>query len=198
MAPGDLATLEAVRAYLRGSVPVPADDEAMVEGLITAVSAAFVSEACCDVLTATYTDTFDGDGTAEKWLKNYPVTGVDTVAVDDVSISERAAIGEDGWVLSDADGGKIELVGSCFTKGVKNCSVGYSAGYGATAPADVAQAVVDQVAYLYKSKERVGISNETTSAGGSVTYLGAWKAQQGDGGQTPLFAATVARYRRVA
>jgi hypothetical protein len=198
MADGDLATLEAVRAFLRGSVPVPLEDEPVVATLITAVSEMFVSATSCEVLTASRTDTFDGTGAAERWLAHYPVVSVESVDVDGEPVSERAAIGEDGWVLSDADGGKLELVGSCFTRGVKNCVVVYTAGYGATPPADVAQAIVDQVAYLYKMKDRIGITNESTQSGGAVTYLGGWTAQQGKDGLTPLFAATVARYRRVS
>jgi hypothetical protein len=51
---------------------------------------------------------------------------------------------------------------------------------------------------LYKAKDRIGVSNESTSAGGSVSYMGGWTAQQGKAGMTPLFLATVERYRRVA
>ena len=73
----------------------------------------------------------------------------------------------------------------------------YTAGSGRRLLADIDQAIVDQVAYLYRGKERVGVSNESTAAGGSVTYLGGWKAQAGGDGKTPLFLAMVERYRRV-
>lgn len=197
MATGDLTTMAAVRAYLRGSVPVPVDDEPLVESLISSVSAEFVAETGTGVFNASFTQPFDGDGSSEKWLGNYPVVSIESVDVDGVQVTERPAIGEDGWILADADGGKLELVGSVFTKGVKNCSVQYTAGYGATVPLDVSQAVVDQVAYLYKAKDRIGISNESTQSGGAVTYLGGWQNQQGKDGQTPVFAAAVKRYRRV-
>ncbi|MEI7705392.1 MAG: hypothetical protein WCK73_12435, partial [Deltaproteobacteria bacterium] len=197
MATGDLSTTAAVREYLAGNVPVPLGDETLLSGLITAVSSQFKSETGTDVITASKSQTWSGAGGAKVFLEHYPVVSVTTVEVDGAAVSERAAIGEDGWVLSDAATGKLELVGYTFTCGVANCSVTYTAGLGATAPADIDQAVVDQVAYLYKMKDRVGITNESTQAGGSVTYQGGWQAQQGKAGQTPGFAAAVARYRRV-
>jgi hypothetical protein len=198
MAAGDLTTLEAVRAYLRGSVPVPQDDETLLEGLVTAVSKLFVSETGQAVLTQEYTDTWNGEGETKVFLEEYPVLSVTRLTVDGVAVPARTIVGGSGWVMSDADVGRVELVGYTFSPGVANCVVVYSSGLGATAPADIAQAVIDQVAFLYKSKERIGIANESTQAGGSVGYLGAWSAQQGKAGMTPLFAATVDRYRRVA
>lgn len=198
MAAGDLTTLESVRAYLKGQVPVPVDDEPLIAGLITAVSQLFASETGTGVLTAVVTETRNGDGGAKVFLEQYPVVSVESVEVDGEALPARAAVGESGWVLTDPTTGKLELVGYSFNEGLANVVVSYTAGYGSEAPADVAQAVVDQVAYLYKAKERIGIANEATQGGGSVGYLGAWTAQQGKDGQTPLFTATVARYRRVA
>ncbi len=198
MAAGDLTTIEAVRAYLRGTVPVPEADESLLEGLITAASQLFASESGTGVLTAAVEETRNGDGGAKLFLERYPVVSVESVEVDGEAISERAAIGGSGWVLTSRETGRLDLVGYTFSEGLANVVVNYTAGYGDDAPADVGQAVVDQVAYLYRQKDRIGVANESTQAGGSVSYLGAWTAQQGKGGQTPLFQATVARYRRVA
>lgn len=197
MADGDLTTPAAVRAYLKGQVPVPLDDEPLIEALVTAASQLFVSETSREILTGPRTDTHSGDGGTKLFLNHYPVVSVETVLVDDVQVDERPAVGEAGWVLSDPASGKLEMVGSTFSPGAANVVVEYTSGYGASAPADVAQAVLDQAAYMYRQKDRIGIANESTQAGGSVGYLGAWTAQQGKGGQTPLFAATVARYRRI-
>ena len=194
-----LTSIEAVRAYLTGSVPVPAGDEPLLESLISSVSEMFEADIGCPVLTASYTDTWNGDGGTYRLLNQYPVgtIGATAVLVDGDVIVKRPSIGEDGWVLTSADIGKLELVGYTFAVGKANCVVTYTAGLGAQAPADIDQAIVDQVAYLYKGKERVGISNESTSSGGSVTYLGGWKAQMGGDGKTPLYLATVERYRRL-
>lgn len=198
MASGDLTTLDAVRAYLKGQVPVPVDDETtLIPGLITAVSKMFASEAGSPILNTAQVQTWNGSGETKIFLEQYPVISVESVEVDGVAVPERTAVGESGWVLSSATTGKLELVGYAFDSGVANCVVNYTAGYGAAAPADVDQAVVDQVAYLYRQKDRVGVANESTQGGGSVSYLGAWQAQQGKAGQTPLFSATIERYRRV-
>ena len=198
MAIGDLSTTATVREYLAGNVPVPLGDEALLAQLVTDVSVLFVSEAGRPILTADYIDTFDGSDATRIYLLHYPAIGVDTVSVDGVEIPERSTVSGSGWVLSDAASGRLDLVGGySFAAGIANCAVAYSAGYGATAPADVSRAVVDQVAYLYRMKDRVGVANESTQGGGSVSYLGSWQAQQGKAGQTPGFAAAVARYRRV-
>ena len=202
MAAGDLTTIDAVKAYLTGSVPLNSDDDALLSSLITAVSKMFVSETGNPIISAGYTDTWSGDGGARRFLKEYPVLTVAAqapalpVMVDGVAIPARTTTDGDGWVLTDAEIGQLELVGYTFASGLANCSVTYTAGLGAAAPGDVDQAVVDQVAYLYRAKDRIGISNQSLS-GESVTFLGGWTAQQGHGGQTPLFAATVERYRRV-
>jgi hypothetical protein len=194
MAAGDLTDLDSVRAYLRGSVPVPQDDDTLLGGLITAVSHAFVAQAGRNPINATYTDTVDGEGGCKLFLEQYPVASVTSVTVDGVVIPPRATVGGAGWVLSNAAAGKLEVVGYTFADGVANCVIVYVAGYGATTPEDVAQACIDQVGFLYRGRERIGISNETMPHG-SVTYAGTWEAQQGKGGETPLFASTVERYR---
>ena len=194
-----LTSIEAVRAYLTGSTPVPPGDEPLLQELIERVSAMFVADTANPVITASYTDTWNGDGASYRLLAQYPVVtiGATGVTVDGTVIVKRPSIGESGWVLTSSDIGKVELIGYTFSTGKANCAVTYTAGLGASAPADIDQAVVDQVAYLYRGKERVGISNESTSAGGSVTYLGGWKAQAGGDGKTPLYLATAERYRRV-
>jgi hypothetical protein len=197
MAAGDLTTVDAVRDFLKAQVPVPTTDETLVQGLVSAVSKAFAEESGCPVLTTEYVETRDGNDGTKLFLQNYPVVAITSVKVGGETIPSRASVTESGWVVSNATG-LLALIGYEFERGTANVEVTYSAGYGDAAPADVAQAVVDQVAYLYRAKDRIGVTNEATSSGGSVTYLGGWQQQQGQGGKTPLYMATVARYRRVA
>ena len=196
MAAGDLTTADTVRTYLRGSVSVVADDTALIDLLVTAVSKIFVSEVELPIITASATDTWSGNGGIQKMLNRFPVLSITSVTVDGALIPARPSIGSNGWVLTLPEAGIIDLVGYEFTEGVSNCVVVYSTGYGAVAPADIDQACVDQVAFMFKQKDRIGIATQSLQ-GTSVTYLGAWIAQQGSGGQTPLFAATIAKYRRV-
>lgn len=197
MAEGDLTTLAALQAFLRGQVVLPTADEPLVEGLISAVSAEFKSETGSEILTAAYSEARNGNGRATLFLRQFPVISVQGVEVNGTTIPARPSTLENGWVLADASIGRLQLVGSVFSEGVANVVVQYRAGYGTAAPADVSQAIVDQVAYLYRMKDRIGIANESQN-GTSTTYLGAWTAQQGKGGKTPLYLAAVDRYRRVA
>ena len=200
MAAGDLTTLAEVRAYLANSIAVSNDENALLESLITSVSKTFANEAQHPILTQSYTDTFDGSGGVDRMLKMCPgvvIADPGGVFVDGVEVPERPDATSSGWVLTDTDAGMVRLVGYTFSSGVANCSITYTAGYGATAPADVAFACTDQVAYMYRAREHIGITNESIG-GKSVTYAGGWKAQYGDDGLTPLFISTAARYRRVA
>jgi len=164
MAAGDLTTLADVKAYL-GMTGEAVDDDLLTR-LITAASTWFKTQAAHQILSATYTDTFDGSGGTRKVLENFPVISVTSVTVDGVAIPARPAIGQDGYVLND---GQVDLFGFAFTTGVVNCAIVYVAGY-ATAPVDVAQAVIELVAWRYREKDRIGQASRTTSQGEVVTF----------------------------
>ena len=122
MAAGDLTTIESVRAYLKGQVPVPVDDETtLIPGLITAVSKMFASETGCPILNTEQPQTWNGDGGTKVYLEQYPVVSVESVEVDGEVVAERPRWARSGWVLTNADAGKLELVGFTFAEGTANC-----------------------------------------------------------------------------
>lgn len=124
MATGDLTTLERVRDHL--GMSETSDADTILDRLITSSTAWALGEMDREVLSTTYTETVDGDGTQRVLLYNYPVVSVTSVVVDDETIPERTVVGGDGWILRDQG---IDLVGYTFTEGKSNVVLTYRAGY---------------------------------------------------------------------
>jgi hypothetical protein len=95
------------------------------------------------------------------------------------------APGEPGWRLN---GNVILLFGHWFGRGLVNVSVSYSAGY-ATAPADVAEAVMELVGLRYRGRDRLGKVTESIGGMATTSYT------QRD--VSPFVASVIARYTRV-
>jgi len=167
MAAGDLTTTTALKAYLgiEAEEPLDSTQTSLLERLVTAASVWFKNQTGCDFTSASYTDYFNGNGGRQYTCKVYPVTAVSSVLVDGVSISARVAVTDTGYSILD-DG--IYLVGYTFTRGTKNCSIAYTAGY-TTIPADAEQAVIEWASMEYKQRDRIGQMNRSIN-GESVTW----------------------------
>lgn len=179
MAAGDFTTTDAVRDYLRLEDSL---DDAWIASLISASSAWIVEKIGWPLLSASYTDTVDGDGGKTLSLKNYivprrappPPFSVQSVTVAGVVVPKRTT--GDGWFLRD--GGTVELVGSFFTEGEpQNVVVAYTMGY-ATVPAPIAQATIEHVGLRYRDRDW-GAATARIQSGDLVdhkgsSFSGAW------------------------
>ena len=79
MATGDLTTVEKVRTYLNLT---SLDADAKLGGLISSSSAWVTSQIGHPILSATYTETVNGNGTTSLVLRRSPVVSVTSVTVD--------------------------------------------------------------------------------------------------------------------
>jgi hypothetical protein len=181
MAAGDLITLADLKAYLGGDLQ--SNDDVVLTRLITAASAFFVTACACPILSATYTELYDGKGGARLYLRQFPVTAVTSMAIHGRPIPE-AAPGLHGWTLN---GNVLLLAGFTFIPGLANIAVTYNAGY-ATPPADVAEAVMELAGLRYRGKDRLGKTSE--GIGGLATTAYAQKDV------SPFVASVIARYQR--
>lgn len=169
---GDLTTLANVKAMANVT---SADDDALLQRLISAESSRFQKLIDRTLGTATYTETRDGAGgpvagvsssvgvgiygyapptsrgSTRLLLKNYPVQSVTSVTIDGVLVPQSPSAGEAGWNLVED---VVELVGYRFTPGIANVVVVYAAGFDATPP-EVEQVVIDMVVWIYKARDRV-------------------------------------------
>lgn len=122
-----------------------------------------------DLLEADYEEYYDGDGTEELILKNFPVTEL-TLLNDDPQRAFAAPTAKNisADVMLDSGAGIVRLWnnGGAFFRARGNVKVTYSAGYDIDAmPYDIRLAVKKLVAFLYRAsyaQPKMGIQTETT------------------------------------
>lgn len=174
----DLTTLAKAKAQL-GLTEVADMDLEILTTLVTSSSAWVERQLGRPVLSASYTETKDGDGGTRMFLNKCPATddsppiSVTSVTVDGVAIPSRPAVSTSdtnpsGWVLRDYH---VDLVGYTFTKGTANVTIAYTVGY-TTCPEDLEQAVLEHVAFKYRRRTNLG-SGSSSVAGDSVSYTDA-------------------------
>lgn len=182
LSPQALTSVQAVKDYLRLT---SADNDALLESLIEAVSALFAAHTGRHLTARDYSPDpasehfdpdnaiLDGGGYPELLLPQYPVQGLSGLVMDGVALAPAQAPGQAGWVL-DRAAGVLSLVGGVFSRGRQNLAVTYRAGF-TIVPADLAQACLEQVATRFQEsgagQGRLGVSARTL-ADGSVSYQG--------------------------
>lgn len=112
----------------------------------------------------TATVTVNGNGSALMLVKDYPITAISSVMIDNVAIplSDGSTY---GYLFDDET---IYLIGYKFTKGFQNVKIGMTYGF-ATIPTDLKQVCVELVGSKFKEKERIGVSSKTL-AGEVITF----------------------------
>ena len=131
-APSDLTTLAAAKQWL--GLTSSADD-ALLGGLISAISQAILGDLGRAVLPTNYTEIFDGGGASELPLRHWPVTQVQSCMLDGTMLAASMAPGQGGFVLDAADfappAAMQRLAYRCgrFPWGRQNIAVAYRAGY---------------------------------------------------------------------
>jgi hypothetical protein len=126
---------------------------------------------------APYTDNRNGNGKAVMTLLNAPIQTVTGVVVDGVAVDPLPAPAIGTYAPSTPaftfDESKVQLWGTCFTRGVGNVSISYTAGFFASGSPDpqIEQAVIDLVALKYKQRDRVGMTSQVLQGIGTVSFL---------------------------
>ncbi len=177
-----LTSLQAVKGYLGIA---SAEHDALLEGLIEAVSAHFAAQTGRRLTAHDYSwdpaspafdpdnAVLDGSGHPELLLPQYPVQSLTWLALDGAAVEEARAPGQAGWLL-DRSAGVVSLLGGVFGRGRGNVALAYRAGFEQT-PADLAQACLEQVAVRFQEsgagQGRLGVSARAL-ADGSLSYVG--------------------------
>lgn len=134
--PNDLTTLQNALTWLG----CQSDDAyGTLQRVITAVSTAMQNMIGRSILSADYTEIFDGRGRHRIMMSNSPITAVASVTIGElmqVDVPPRSTASP-GYTFSD----KFVYVDPpyFFDKGDRNVSISYTAGY-ATVPFDLEQA----------------------------------------------------------
>lgn len=158
-----LCALADVKTYL-GITDTNSD--AVLTALIAGASA--MMETYCNRVfaQASYTETRNGNGGYRLFLATAPVTAVASVTIDGTAVPAAAGSMAPGYLFDDL---MIYLRQRCFTCGVQNVVVSYTAGY-ATIPADLTQACVELVAAKYAKRNRIDKTSETLGSQQTQAY----------------------------
>jgi hypothetical protein len=155
MAAGDLTDLATAKSWL--GLTTSASD-ALVGSLITAVSTFIPNYLGRQILSATYVETYRGNGQHQLLLRNFPITEVASVAFAGQAITSAAdPVALTSGVLFDDR--VLSLVGHRFPLGLP-VVVAYTAGYAATPP-DIAQAAAELVGEAFRRRDRIGLSSKS-------------------------------------
>ena len=170
----DLCTLNELKQYIEGMPNVDRYDY-ILSTLITSVSKRF--ESYCNRIWDNnsgndVTEYFSGDGSTDFVIvKRVPIASITTLHDD----PDREYNSDDLIAAADytyyADEGRIQLDGIRFLKGLNNVKVTYKGGYTvATVPGDLKLACILQTTFVFKMRDKLGISSISSQAGSVSMY----------------------------
>ena len=178
---------------------VPSDDTGIIARILATISTEIQNWLGFQVAQASYTRSFDGQGTRKFFVPDIPLVSVQSLTIDGVSVPQGVAGTRQCGFYSNS--GSINLIGYYFTRGFQNIHTSYTAGYQAVPP-DIEQACLDWMKIVYLSGTQVSIPSNVVSVaagdtsfnfGGSGTVTDITKIQM----PSAIYAA-LANYRRVA
>jgi hypothetical protein len=171
MAVGDLANFDQAARWITVtfSDTIKDDDQQTVLDLITSASDFLKKWLGRDIVSTDYEDIRDGPGGRQLVFAAYPVTAVDLVMVDEVSIPLAASSIASGYSWTDT---RIVLRGQfLFWRGLSNVVLHYTAGFDeSNIPPAISQACVEFVAQRWRERARIGIKQENIVGVDSHTY----------------------------
>lgn len=150
MATGDFTTLADLKSYLNLN---NTNDDALLARMISAGSAFLVTYLARDILSNTYSEMRNGNGSNRMMLKNSPVTAVSSITVYGQTIPSGGAAGVKTGYWFDSK--QIYLYGYQFSLGHGNVVINYTAGY-STIPLDLEQVCIELVSVKFKRRQRIG------------------------------------------
>ena len=170
-----LLSLDDFNAYIGQSSASTADDD-IKRDIINQASWRFNAETARNLKSRSYTTVFDGNGTNEYQLVNWPLSSTAmTITID----ANRAFTDTDDVVTStdvflDTGQALIRLDSKTFSAGFANIQVEYSAGYTTALSFDLTLAAKEYGRMLWDRRsgksEQIGIRSMTFPEGGSVSY----------------------------
>jgi hypothetical protein len=157
-----LTSLANVKAFAQIS---SSGDDPLLQRLVDAASS-YIAVWCSRNFDLTSrTQTYNGNGRYRMPMRDYPITQVDSVKVNGLSIPARTSPQGSGYVFDDI---LVYLSGYTFEQGIANVEITYSAGYVAV-PADLEQACIEMVVSRYRERSRLNLNSQAV-AGESVTF----------------------------
>jgi len=165
-----LTSVSALKDYL-GITGTEKDD--LLESIINRVSDIIENYCGRTFKETTYTEEeYDGTGSDELLLENYPLTS------SSITLEKRDTLSNsDNWSTIDSenyfvytDEGKIKYLTNIFQEAPKHYRVTYTAGY-SPIPDDLEEAALQLCKYIYNNKRSGGGKASESLGDYSVTYM---------------------------
>jgi len=190
----DLTTLAAAKAYLAGAgVTLPASaTDAVLEALITAVSAELQSHLCRRIPSQDYEARLSGKGEPIIHLPNTPLTAIASLKISGVDVPEAQTGRDHGYVLAREC---IYLRGYFAERGVQNIEIAYTGGH-AIIPLDLVRAVHEALRSIFADYGRAEPGAVRLKAGDHEIDFGGISALA-SGCVTPAITSMLKPHRRV-
>jgi hypothetical protein len=155
----DLTTLDNLKGYMVNSGQT---NDVLLQRMITAISLEMETRMNRDIVSTSYSKSFDGTGGKVLVMPDYPVTAVSSVTIDGQIVPLGSVI-TPGYYFTPSE---IVLNGYRFCAGKQNVVIVYTAGY-STVPADLEQACIGLIQFRLAERGRVGEASR--SMGGQTT-----------------------------
>lgn len=168
MAAGDLTILNDAKNWLGIPLTDTAND-ALLANIITSASAFLINWFNRQILTATYTEKYNGNGKQFLQVRNWPITAISSLSSNGIAIVPSPDGILDGYIFDDTLATVYLLGPLYFNKGIRNIFITYTAGY-ATVPVDIAQACNELVGAKFKRRQRIGITSQQIGGQQTVSY----------------------------
>ena len=190
----DLVTLAQAYAWLGIT---PGSDDANLQLAISAYSQLIADFCSRTLVSASFSEVYDGRDKPRLVLRNYPIISVSSLSIYGIPQSLATSPYGPGYTYSgrcvDLQGGDV------FTRGLGNIAITYQAGF-TTIPADIQMACLDWMKASYLSRtnnpalasHRAGDTEEKFEPGGAVTKLASSVVPM-----PPTVFATLSQYQNV-
>lgn len=142
-------------------------DDALLQRLITALSAWVETYCNRHFLAADYVESYNGLGGShqKQVLKNFPIISVAGIGINGtITVPASASPNLPGFAFDDST---VYLRSYGFIAGYQNVQISYRAGYDVI-PTDLEQNVIGLIAWRYRESKRIG---QTSNSLGGVTTV---------------------------
>lgn len=177
----DLVLLDDVKSWL-GIKSGNTDDDETIQICITGFSQYVLNRTGRSSFTAVdnYIETYDGNGNMRLFLKNYPITVLNSVQIGAYTVPFSTSLTVPGIYIEQStksiafrfSTGTLlppqNIYPYRFERGQGNILVNYMAGY-AEVPFDLYEAAMKAVAINYRRKDWIDMASKSISTGGGAT-----------------------------
>ena len=225
--PLDLCTVNQVKSWLSSNgAPALADgDDQNIQAIVTGAGIEWLlrtGNGPSDGVTnptasplvepCAFNEWYDGSGSAEQFLRHWPVQSVTLLQINSVQIPQSTGWGSLGWVVGPSQRSIVLRNGSnsaspapgvgtyyywndlTFSKGAGgnrlNINVQYTAGYTATPP-DITEACIEMVAVNYRRRDWIDQASQAMAQGAGTVRYRDWELP-------PRVLKCMRRYARLA